>query len=691
MTRTSSVVLVLAVLAAPAARATGPLAVSYVHRDRIGALGIDSTVRGWVFTSDGRDLYVAGGDAANTAGLVAHLSPDHASGALTFLDAVRDEFGLPVVFGGLGGAMALGPDETALYYASLGDAAVFRRDANTGALVLTQAFEFSGFGHDALAVAPDGGHVLIAADDSIAVHPRAPDGTLGARTLVPATDPDAGDEYTHPTISALAIAPDGRFVYAVQQDDDGNRDAVLFFERDPATGGLAPSQRVGDGFDDYVSLGSLASFFLSPDGRDLVAGTDVYGDGEVVALRLDAQGERALRARVVGRGSGHSASRVIAVSPDGEMVVAGDGETLRLWHRDSGTGDLELVQVLTEGADGIDTISGVDDLAWSPDGRFVYVLASLDHTVTVLRRQCGDGGIDPGESCDDGNFSSADGCDTACRVEPCFRCSGVPSTCAPAAGACDDGDPCTVGDACTGGRCTGAPAVDGAPCDDGNPCTTGDACRSGDCAPSGRMACGACSVCDREVGECVGMAGRRCLLPAQTVVDGRDPVILRPPVGRFAPKSGTKALRLRWARDDAESTEGVGDPTGVTAYTVCLLDVSGFQSSPFRYDRQRRRVVAEARVPPATECRKKRCWRRTDAGAFVYRNAHGKPDGVRKLQLGRTRAGGLDLAVTAGGGAFRLGPARPIVGPLTAQVHAAGGACWQGDLKTPRGRPSASR
>jgi len=689
MKRTLSVLLLLAALAAPAARATGPLAVSYVHRDRIGDLDIDYSVRGWVFTRDGRNLYVSGGDASNTAGLVAHLSPDPASGALTFLDAVRDEFGPPVVFGGLGGAMALGPDETDLYYASLGNAAVFRRDATTGALALAQAFEYR-FGHDALAVVPDGGHVLIASGDSIAVYARAPDGMLGAHTLVPATDRDAGDVYTYPKVSALAIAPDGRFVYAVQQDNEGNRDAVLLFARDSPTGGLVRSQRVGDGFDDYVSLGSLASLLLSPDGRDLVAGSDVDGDGEVVALRLDAQGGRVLRARVVGRESPHSATRVIAVSPDGEMVVAGDGDVLRLWRRDSRTGDLELVQVLTNGADGIDTISGVDALAWSPDGRFVYVLASQDHTVTVLRRQCGDGRTDPGESCDDGNFFSGDGCDTACRVEPCFRCSGTPSTCEPTAGGCDDGDPCTVGDACTGGRCAGAPAAEGASCDDGNPCTTGDACRSGACVPSARMSCGACSVCDREVGECVGMAGRGCLLPAQTPVGNRGDVeAVRLPVGSFAPKSNTTALRLHWARDDAESTEGLGDPTGVTGYAVCLLDASGFQTSPFRSDRQRRRVVAEARVPPATECRK-RCWRRTDAGGFVYRSMHGKPDGVRTLQLGRTPAGGLDLAVTAGGGAFRLGPKRPIVGPLTAQVLADGGACWQGDLKTPRARSGAS-
>jgi cysteine-rich repeat protein len=683
--------LLLVAFAAPAARATGPLAVSYVHRDSIGSLATDFTVKGWVFTRDGRNLYVAGGDATNTAGLVAHLSPDPASGALTFLDAVRDDFGSPVVFGGLGGAMALGPDEAQLYYVSLGKAAVFRRDAATGAVALTQAFEAPGFGDDALGITPDGAQVLIAADDSIAVYPRAADGMLGPSTLVQATERDAGDNLTHLAVSALAIARDGRFVYAVQQDHDGNRDAIVVFERDAATGALRQTQRVRDGFDDYVSLGSLTSLVMSPDGRDLVAGSDIYGDGEVVTLHLDTQSGRAVRARVVGRAPGQSATRVIAVSPDGEMVIAGDGDTLRLWRRDLGTGDLELLQTLRDGVDGIESISGVDALAWSPDGRFVYVLASLDHAVTVLRRQCGDGRIDPGESCDDANFRSGDGCDTACRVEPCFRCAEAPSTCEPAAGGCDDGDPCTVGDACSEGRCAGTPAIEGSPCDDVNPCTTGDACRSGRCVASARLSCGACSVCDREVGKCVGMEGRQCLLPAQTFAGEHEPVVVRPPVGRLASRRKPTTLRVRWVRDDVESTEGIGDSAGAEGYTVCLLDVSGFRPIPFKNDRQRRRVVAEARVPSAAECTRKRCWRRTDAGDLVYRSVNGKPDGVRELRLGHTPLGGLDLTARAAGGTIRLKPSDAIVGPLTAQVVADGGACWQGDLRTPRARSHASR
>src|SRR5262245_48201424 len=68
--------------------------------------------------------------------------------------------------------------------------------------------------------------------------------------------------------------------------------------------------------------------------------------------------------------------------------------------------------------------------------------------------------------CYDGNTTNGDGCDATCRVEPCFTCSGMPSTCTPVAdgGACEDGSPCTTGETCTGGACGGGSPV--SPCVD---------------------------------------------------------------------------------------------------------------------------------------------------------------------------------------------------------------------------------
>ena len=72
---------------------------------------------------------------------------------------------------------------------------------------------------------------------------------------------------------------------------------------------------------------------------------------------------------------------------------------------------------------------------------------------------CGDGFLDAGEQCDDGNVLDGDCCSSTCQLEP----NGIP---------CQDGDACTTGDTCSAGTCIGGPPPN---CDDGNQCTA-DSC-----------------------------------------------------------------------------------------------------------------------------------------------------------------------------------------------------------------------
>ena len=61
------------------------------------------------------------------------------------------------------------------------------------------------------------------------------------------------------------------------------------------------------------------------------------------------------------------------------------------------------------------------------------------------RAFCGDGLPHASEGCDDGNLSNGDGCDSECRVEPGFGCSGTPSACVPrctSTSCLADGEPC---------------------------------------------------------------------------------------------------------------------------------------------------------------------------------------------------------------------------------------------------------
>ena len=69
--------------------------------------------------------------------------------------------------------------------------------------------------------------------------------------------------------------------------------------------------------------------------------------------------------------------------------------------------------------------------------------------------------------CFDGNTTNGDGCDAQCRVEPCYTCTPIPSTCTPKAegATCEDGSPCTTGEICTLGTCGGGSVVP-PPCTD---------------------------------------------------------------------------------------------------------------------------------------------------------------------------------------------------------------------------------
>ena len=101
--------------------------------------------------------------------------------------------------------------------------------------------------------------------------------------------------------------------------------------------------------------------------------------------------------------------------------------------------------------------------------------------------RCGNGVVETGEQCDDGNTSNNDGCLATCQTAECI----------PGQGGCADGNACTT-DSCEEGRCVSTNNT--ASCDDGLACTTNDVCASGVCA--GADTCGDGKRCNAETGQC---------------------------------------------------------------------------------------------------------------------------------------------------------------------------------------------
>jgi cysteine-rich repeat protein len=140
------------------------------------------------------------------------------------------------------------------------------------------------------------------------------------------------------------------------------------------------------------------------------------------------------------------------------------------------------------------------------DGDSLYDLADSDCAATTA--VCGNGRVEAGEQCDDGNTTAGDCCSAACQYEA-------------AGSACSDGFFCTVGETCNGaGACAGgtarncadalpcttdtcnetgdvcAHAVNDAACNDGNPCNGAETCNPATgCAPGTPLNCDDASAC----------------------------------------------------------------------------------------------------------------------------------------------------------------------------------------------------
>ncbi len=268
-------------------------------------------------------------------------------------------------------------------------------------------------------------------------------GTFAGTVLVKDIRTGSGDSFAFPS-SSFARMGDALFFTADEatareelwRTDGTPMGTVLVADIAPGTSQSSPEA--------LTALGDVLLFAASqsPSGRELWR-----SDGTAMGTAL-------VRDIFPGVGSG-SISRLHARN-GAVFFDANDGVVGReLWRSDGTTVGTALAADILPGPGGSDPqdfISFAGMLLFTADdgvvGRELWVLTS-----------CGDGTVDAGETCDDGN-----------RVDDCCSASCVPAS---AGVSCDGGDACTTGRLCDGsGACGG-----GAPlsCDDGNACTL-DAC-----------------------------------------------------------------------------------------------------------------------------------------------------------------------------------------------------------------------
>lgn len=303
---------------------------------------------------------------------VAAFARDAEDGTLDFLDAwVDGEEGVEGLH--FARSVTLGPDGTKLYATGEFDSAVaaFRRDPTTGLLEFVEAELEGEAGVDGLAaakesvVSADGRHLYVVGDQVALFDVEAGTGALDfASAMDLLTD----------TPRSLALSPDGAAAFLV-----GGK-TLRPLHRNAETGSLTLGSAVLSASD------PLRAVLASPDGRHVLA----LADGQILALEASPSriGVPDVQRDDTGAVDGLAGARDLAISPDGRLVAAvsaSPDDALAVFARDPLSGELTFLQsdADTDGY-GATSLDGASGVAFSPDGRFLYVVSEYDEQLTVF-------------------------------------------------------------------------------------------------------------------------------------------------------------------------------------------------------------------------------------------------------------------------------------------------------------------
>jgi arylsulfatase A-like enzyme len=301
-----------------------------------------------------------------------------------------------------------------------------------------------------------------------------------------------------------------------------------------------------------------------------------------------------------------------------------------------------------------------------------FQCSSIGVSGGIHARRCGNGQIDDGEACDDGERNG--GCCTRdCVLLPAGTgCADDGSQCTsdlcnatgdcvhtPLTGFCIDHNSCTQGDRCVNGLCVGTPRPDSSPCDDGNQCTTGDHCAAGICVAD-PVECAPCFTCSGTLG-CVSMIANGCKQS--------------PTSSLILKHRSADAVAWNWEDGDATSAADLGHPMSTTDYDLCIFDGSAGSNgiSP---------LVFGARAPAGAD------WAPTSNG-YRYSRPDLSPGGVRRILANTGAAQQARMTVKARGPNFTLPPLQALTLPLRVQLTARDGSsstCWSAEYDQTRAR-----
>lgn len=212
-------------------------------------------------------------------------------------------------------------------------------------------------------------------------------------------DPEAGSMTHVQTVSGvvnpsfLALSGDGRHLYSITEGEEAG---VAAFSRNAESGELRElnseaAQGIGAC---YISLDHSGRFVLVAN----------YGSGTVAALPISRDGRlQPASSWVQHEGSSVHPDRqegphahMIAPAPDGRFIFAVDlgADRIFAYRLDMSTGKLDPVDSASAGARA-EPGAGPRHFAFTPDGRYVYVINELASTLTAYAYEGATGAMRP--------------------------------------------------------------------------------------------------------------------------------------------------------------------------------------------------------------------------------------------------------------------------------------------------------
>ena len=184
------------------------------------------------------------------------------------------------------------------------------------------------------------------------------------------------------------LSPDGKLMYVA-----GSRaNALTVIERDVEKGGLRVKQVLRDGEENVEGLAGVFGVTCSGDGKFVYTTSGRFeGDSAVSVFRRENDGNLKLVHELIAERDelpNFLGGNRLLLSPDAQQLfaVASRSGAVACFERDNKTGRIKVQEIFTD-ADEKGITAGAAGVAISPDGKYVYIAAEGEATISIYRRE----------------------------------------------------------------------------------------------------------------------------------------------------------------------------------------------------------------------------------------------------------------------------------------------------------------